>query len=305
MTKLVLIVGFLGAGKTTMMQEILHEYEDSKVGVIVNEFGEVNIDAKLIDREGLQMAELSNGSIFCACIKDKFVDSLIELSHRDLDYLFIEASGLADPANISQILDGISSKLGTLYDYKGSLCIIDGETFLDLYEVLPAISSQLEFSMAVIINKSDLIDEALLEDITDTISKINPQAALVVTSYCRVNTKDIIDELSISDRESRDSSNTIETRPPTFVLKGTKDVPLNKLNDFIMEIADSTYRIKGFVKTDSGNMKISAVGSNIKIEPWGKEVADTEVVAISSVGFKLMSMITKAITDHVKGYLRI
>ena len=53
------------------------------------------------------MAELSNGSIFCACIKDKFVDSLIELSYKDLDYLFIEASGLADPANMNQILDGI------------------------------------------------------------------------------------------------------------------------------------------------------------------------------------------------------
>lgn len=79
-----------------MMQEILTVYSDKKTGVIVNEFGEINIDARLIQKDGVQMAELSNGSIFCACIKDKFVDSLIELSYKDLDYLFIEASGLAD-----------------------------------------------------------------------------------------------------------------------------------------------------------------------------------------------------------------
>ena len=88
-----------------MMQEILTAYSDKKTGVIVNEFGEINIDAKLIQKDGVQMAELSNGSIFCACIKDKFVDSLIELSYKDLDYLFIEASGLADPANMNQILE--------------------------------------------------------------------------------------------------------------------------------------------------------------------------------------------------------
>lgn len=132
MIKMVLLTGFLGAGKTTMMQEILTAYSDKKTGVIVNEFGEINIDAKLIQKDGVQMAELSNGSIFCACIKDKFVDSLIELSYKDLDYLFIEASGLADPANMNQILDGIKNNVLNPYDYRGSICLIDGESFPEL-----------------------------------------------------------------------------------------------------------------------------------------------------------------------------
>lgn len=305
MAKMVLIVGFLGAGKTTMMQGILEDYKDQKVGVIVNEFGEVNIDAKLIDSEGIQMSELSNGSIFCACIKDKFVDSLIEMSKYDLDYLFIEASGLADPANISQILNGIKSKTINPYDYRGSLCIIDGESFLDLYEVLPAITSQLEFSMAVVINKGDLIDESTLERITDTIKEINPGASLYVTSYCDVDTKEIVDHLSKGGKEGRDSVNTVETRPTTFILKGVDTVPLGKLERFVSEIAGSTFRIKGFAITDKGDMEISAVGEHININSWDKGVERTEIIAISSVGFKLMSVITKAITDHVKGYIRI
>ena len=84
--KIIMITGFLGSGKTTLMQNILCEYGKSmKAGVIVNDFGKENIDAKLLGEEGIALSELSNGSIFCACIKDKFVDSLIEMSHRDLE----------------------------------------------------------------------------------------------------------------------------------------------------------------------------------------------------------------------------
>ena len=70
MIQIVLLSGFLGAGKTTLMQRLLDTYKDNKIGVIINEFGEINIDAKLVERDGIDIAELSNGSIFCACIKD-------------------------------------------------------------------------------------------------------------------------------------------------------------------------------------------------------------------------------------------
>ena len=102
MIQIVLLSGFLGAGKTTLMQRLLDTYKDHKIGVIINEFGEINIDAKLVSREGIDIAELSNGSIFCACIKDKFVDGLIAMSKTDIEYLFIEASGLADPSNMGE-----------------------------------------------------------------------------------------------------------------------------------------------------------------------------------------------------------
>ena len=87
MIQIVLLSGFLGAGKTTLMQRLLSSYEDHKIGVIINEFGEINIDARLVNRDGIEMAELSNGSIFCACIKDKFVDGLVAMSKKDIEYL--------------------------------------------------------------------------------------------------------------------------------------------------------------------------------------------------------------------------
>lgn len=305
MIKLVLLTGFLGAGKTTLMKEILNSYSDVKTGVIVNEFGEINIDAKLIGREGIQMAELSNGSIFCACIKDKFVDSLIEMSLRDLDYLFIEASGLADPANMTQILEGIKQKTLNTYDYRGSVCIVDGESFVELYELLPAITAQLEFCGGVIINKGDLIDENRLKEIMDIIERVNPDASTFVTSYCRVDVKELVENLKKGNREARESSNKVETRPTTFILKGLQQVPYGKLKIFLEDIAEHTYRIKGFAYTDKGNIEISAVGKNIHLNEWSGAPEKTEIVVISSVGFKMMSILTKSIAENLKGIIRL
>lgn len=305
MIKLVLLTGFLGAGKTTMMQEILTAYSDKKTGVIVNEFGEINIDAKLIHRDGIQMTELSNGSIFCACIKDKFVDSLIELSYKDLEYLFIEASGLADPANINQILDGIRNNVLNAYDYRGSICIIDGESFAELYEVLPAITSQLEFCGAAVINKGDLIDEDRLKECLEIIHKINPYVETFVTSYCRINVKEIVNNLKQNIKAARESSNTISSRPTTFVLKGLTIVPYDRLAQFLENIVENTYRVKGFAITDKGNIEVSAVGKNIHLTPWEGTVERTEIVVISSVGFKMMSILAKAIRTYLQDIIRL
>ena len=305
MIKMILLTGFLGAGKTTFMQELLSTYSDNRVGVIVNDFGEINVDAELIKRDDIQMAEMANGSIFCACIKDKFVDGLIEMSTYDLEYLFIEASGLADPASMGTILNGISSKLVHPYDYRGSVCIIDGENFADLYEVLPAMSAQVEFCGAVIINKADLVETAHLKTVTALIERINPDAEIHVTSYCKVDVKDILSRLHISDVAARESSNRRDSRPTTFVLHEMKEIPCDKLALFLKKLAPYAYRIKGFLDTDEGLKEISIVGKNIHINAYDGEVRAKGLIVISSVGFKMMSVITDAIEEDVKGFIRV
>ncbi|MBR3260906.1 MAG: GTP-binding protein, partial [Firmicutes bacterium] len=116
MIKLIMLTGFLGSGKTTLLQKLIDEYAGHRIGVLINEFGAVSIDSELVEGNGIDMTELSNGSIFCACLKDKFVEALVELSGKDIDYLFIEASGLADPANMEDILKGLEKHLDRRYD---------------------------------------------------------------------------------------------------------------------------------------------------------------------------------------------
>lgn len=306
--KLILLTGFLGAGKTTLLQQMMETLRDHKIGVIINEFGEVNIDGRLVQRDGVQMAELTNGSIFCACIKDKFVDSLIDMSFRDLEFLLIEATGLADPASMNHILSGIAHKVKEPYDYRGSICIVDGENFLDLYDLLPAIRAQLEFCGAVIVNKADRIDESVLQAVIAKLSEVNPRITPYITTYCRVDIVEVMDHLDPSlakAKDSRESTNTVVSRPATFIVKGEEPIPYELLDGFVRHLSPQAYRIKGFAQTDRGAVEISCVGSQIEFIPWTAPLKQTDIVVISAVGFKMMSLIISGIEKNLKGLLWI
>ncbi len=305
MIKLVLLTGFLGTGKTTLMKSILDTYNDKKVGVIVNEFGEVNIDAVLIKKERIKMTELTNGSIFCACIKENFLSGLIEMSAMDIEYLFIEASGLADPSNMKQILSTIESRTKNKYDYKGAISVIDGETFLGLYEILPALNNQIEYSATTLINKADLIDNDTITRVSDKITTINPKTDIYITSYCKVDIKDIIDNLSDINEEAKESTNTPESRPKTFILKSEVSLPYEDLVEFVIGVTNSAYRIKGFAETDKGPIEVSGVGEHVKFEMWKEPVKGAQIVVISAVGIKMISVITKELEKKLKGKLHL
>ncbi len=306
--QLILLTGFLGAGKTTLLQLVMESLKAHKIGVIINEFGDVNVDGLLVARDGIQIAELTNGSIFCACIKDKFVDSLIDMSHRELEFVIIEATGLADPANMNSILDGIAHKVKQPYDYRGSVCVVDAENFMGLYDLLPAIRAQLEFCGAVIINKADLIDETQLKEIIEKLEEVNSKITPYVTSYCRIDITELMKNLDpalakLSD--SRDSTNTVVSRPATFIVKGDQIIPHDELERFVREISPQAYRIKGFAMTDRGNIEISCVGTQVELLSWEQPISKTDIVVISAVGFKMMSLIITAIGNRLKGYLWI
>jgi len=305
MIKIYLLIGFLGAGKTTLMQRLLKSYEDEKIGVIVNDFGESNVDARLIENEGMRMTELSNGSIFCACIKDKFIDSLIEMSAMDIDFMFIEASGLADPANMGQILDGISHKTTNGYQLTGSVCVADAVHFTGLADILPALENQVGYANAVILNKADLADEETIAAASEKIHEINPDVPIFVTSWCQVDLKEITSRFATVKRESKDSTNTVESRPQSFILKAAEPVQHDGLLDFLKEVAPASYRIKGFIKTDKGDYEVSCVSTDIRVSAWPKPVEKTELVAISAVGIKLLSMLLSASGKYVGGKLKL
>ena len=305
MIRLIMLTGFLGSGKTTLLNKLIDEYAGCKIGVLINEFGAVSVDSELVRRDGLEMTELSNGSIFCACIKDKFVEALVEISSRDLEYLFIEASGLADPANMEDILKGLDGHLVNKYDYVHSVCIVDGTSFMDLKDVLEALRNQVAFSDILIINKADLTDEETLLEIEEAVREINPEVRITVTSYCSADLKNLMESPSGLKGKSAETSNTFSARPQTLVLKERKTVLYDVLEPFVKEIAGSTYRIKGFLDTDRGGVKLDCVGEELSIEPWNREIKEAKVVVISSVGIRIVSIVTAAMTRYLKGSISL
>ncbi len=303
--KLILLSGFLGAGKTTLLQSILEGYAQEKIGVIINEFGEMSIDSQLVNKNGLLMHELVNGSIFCACLKDKFMDSLIQMSKENITTLFVEASGLADPANMGRILAALAPKLATPFDYRGAVCVVDAENFLPLSPVLPAMGHQIAYSNDVIVNKADLVTEEILSQVMDAITAINPAARITVTSFCRVDVKALVEGMRTPNKAAEDSLNTPETRPKTFMLTAKEPLPCAQLTAFLEQVAPSAYRMKGFAQTDEGNKAISVVGTRVMLTQWEEPVAQTQIVVISAVGIKMLSVLTAGIEQYLKGRLML
>ncbi|KNZ43636.1 hypothetical protein AKG39_00190 [Acetobacterium bakii] len=293
-TNICLLTGFLGAGKTTLLKELMSSFHNRKIGVIVNDFGKVNIDYQLVETEGLTMAEVSNGSIFCACVKDKFVDSLIAMASYDLELLFIEASGLADPSNIQPILDGIARKTNEKYEFTTSLCVIDGEHFIKMSGILPALKRQVENSGIILVNKADLFDLETKAELIRKVHEFNAGAEVIVTTYCRFDVGTLFETSSVPMNPDQETSNTPETRPVTISMEAIEPLDFKCVKAFLKETIPSTYRLKGFIQTHDGDFEVSAVNERIEIKMTRKSLTKTELIAISSVGITLYNVILKA-----------
>ena len=121
--KLYFLTGFLGSGKTTILRNLLENMEGTKVGVIQNELGKISIDGTVLQNNDIQMVELNRGSIFCSCLRLSFVDALVQMSRKGLEYVFVESSGFGDPSNAEEILAATEVMAPDAYDFKGCIWI--------------------------------------------------------------------------------------------------------------------------------------------------------------------------------------
>lgn len=183
---LYIVSGFLGSGKTTFLKNMLNNFDKKKTGVLVNEFGAINIDAVRLSDDSIKMVEINNGSIFCSCLKGDFIKALIAFSNEDIEYLFIENSGLADPSNMRQLLKEISDRANKTYEYKGAICVVDATGFLKHVEILPPVQNQVAHSNFIVLNKTDRVNKDQITSITERICDINPNAFIHETIYAEV-----------------------------------------------------------------------------------------------------------------------
>jgi G3E family GTPase len=159
-----IITGFLGSGKTTLLNHILQNQQDLKVAVLVNEFGDINIDSQLLVSVDQDMVELSNGCI-CCTINDGLVDavySVLEKGDR-IDYLVVETTGVADPLPIA--LTFLGTELQHLTRLDSILTVIDAESFTPEHYNSEAAFSQIMYGDILILNKTDLAPEAKVAEL--------------------------------------------------------------------------------------------------------------------------------------------
>ncbi len=183
-----IITGFLGSGKTTLLNHILTNQEGIKTAVLVNEFGEIGIDNELLitlDNSDDNMVELSNGCI-CCTINNDLVEAVYKvLERRDqIDYLVVETTGLADPLPIA--LTFLGTELRDLTRLDSIITLVDAENYsLDLFNS-EAAHNQILYGDIILLNKTDLVDEADLDSLEVKIRDVKEGARILRTKQSNV-----------------------------------------------------------------------------------------------------------------------
>jgi G3E family GTPase len=181
-----IITGFLGSGKTTLLNHILQNQQGIKTAVLVNEFGEIGIDNDLIVATGEDMVELNNGCICCTINEDlvKAVHKVLARSEQ-IDYLVVETTGLADPLPVA--LTFLGTELRDLTRLDSIITLVDAANFsLDLFNS-EAAQSQITYGDIILLNKTDLVDEADVDLLEVRLRDMKEGARIIRTTKSAVS----------------------------------------------------------------------------------------------------------------------
>lgn len=227
-----LITGYLGSGKTTLMNHILRQQAGKKIAVIVNDMGAINIDASLIKskaymkQENYELIDLQNGCI-CCTLREQFMEQVIELSKKNMDGILVEASGISDPVSIAEAFLSYQNENINQTAYLNSiLTVVDADRiyneFLDELtlnncddlkndqecdpDIANLIMNQIEFCNVVLLNKCDLLNKEQVNEVEKIIKSIQPEAKLIQTQYTDVEIDQLLQKNVIDYDKLRDSS---------------------------------------------------------------------------------------------------
>ena len=274
---LFLITGFLGAGKTTFLRNMLQKNgEEIPTGVIVNEYGSVGLDAESLQSEDSEIVQINNGSIFCACMKGGFVRTLAEFLTKPVERLFVEASGMADPSSMEKILEEMTPYLrerfhtGRSYRYRGAVCIVDAVNFIDLSSNILAGYNQVKKSNLILLNKTDLCSHQETQKVREVLAYINPDAAIYETTYAAIPEKMLDTFLRGETIAVGPSTNRCSDRLFAGELNIPRDSEESRVRRFLTDISGYFVRVKGWIRVqregESMCVRVDGVGPVLNME---------------------------------------
>lgn len=283
-TKLFVLTGFLGAGKTTFLLKMLENFQGKKVGVIQNDLGKVNIDGALIQKDGLELMEISQGSIYCSCRKLDFVKALAALAQKELDCVLVESSGIGDPSNVEELLQAVEVLQPGVYEFAGLVCLVDAANFLSDLQNREEVARQVRHAHVVLLNKTDLVEPEEQERVMAELRKLNPVCLILPAAFGEVDLSFLEENLKkYRYVDGEESLNSSETKPKTLVLRTMGTVRQEELDAFLRLLLPKCWRIKGFLPLESGWHQIDVVGCRIDYKPC-PEKESGEMVIISKIG---------------------
>ena len=312
-----ILTGFLGAGKTTLLNRILTGNHGLRVGVLVNDFGSINIDAELVVGVDNNMISLANGCVCCE-IRDDLIESVVALLARPeaIEYILLEASGVADPGGIFATFS--DSNLRDRIRLDSVICVVDADQVFAHPEYPPLLDLKLRqvgFADMLILNKVDLAGPEQVGKVRAWLDEHFNRLRIVETNYCDVpyeillgvgrfdpvraalNTRAI--EESCSDPACHDDHRNHEHGHngqnhskvfSTWSYETDQPLGLEALRETLRKLPGTVYRAKGVVyNTDAPHRRavLQVVGRRVDIsfqEDWGERAPRTQIVAIGAAG---------------------
>jgi len=276
-----IISGFLGSGKTTFLKRIIETYSEKiRIGIIQNEFAPANIDGAELKQTGysFQLLEVNNGSVFCMCLLHNFSRSLERfIDENKPEAIIMEASGLSDTTSVFEILS-LGSISGKVF-LASNWCIVDALNFGKSGLMKQRILHQLRMADVVVVNKTDLaVDD--IENIRDEIRSVNPFAEIRETAFCKVDFE--IGQTPPAKFYFGQEQSMPRPGVNAMVIKSTRKLSLESLENFLKKWAPLAYRIKGFINLDTGETAaVQCTLGTIGIKIGAPAFCPTELVALS------------------------
>jgi G3E family GTPase len=252
-----IITGFLGSGKTTLLNHILTNRQDLKVAVLVNEFGDINIDSQLLVTVAEDMIELSNGCI-CCTINSNLLETVCQVMAREqaIDYLVIETTGIANPLPVAMTF--FSTELRDLTTVDSILTVVDAETFdLDSHHESEAAYQQIIYGDIVMLNKVDLVSSDRLEHLERSIQAVKSGARILRSQQGQVPLALILDvDLAQAGSALQAAEANIEPIVATsdndgfkvVSFKSSRPFALKKFQEFLdYQLPETVCRAKGIL----------------------------------------------------------
>ncbi|GAC1399678.1 MAG: GTP-binding protein [Chloroflexota bacterium] len=281
-----ILTGFLGAGKTTLLNRLLNADHGLRLGVLVNDFGAINIDARLVDVLEADSVSLTNGCVCCSMRGDLTL-STIRMLDRPIppEHLIVEASGIADPARVAGAFRVSSLRDRTRLD--GIVTLVDAENARNPRLDRQLVEDQIRTADLVILNKVDLVEAPTRVDLGDWIRTLAPWARVLEARDANVPVELVLG----IDRASSDvvgSSRSHDVPFGTWSYSTLRPFAYRKIREALESLPVSVYRGKGIViLADAPNLRFvtQLVGRRVSIDvagPWGSEAPRTDLVFIGT-----------------------
>jgi G3E family GTPase len=294
-----LLTGFLGAGKTTLLNQILNGQHGLRVGVLINDFGAINIDAELVASVEENTINLTNGCVCCE-IRDDLVNSLEQLLTREdgVDYVLLEASGVADPEGI--VMTFLDQRYEGLLRLDSITCVVDAEAIFAHgdNEALNRLKlRQIGFADLVVLNKVDLVTPEHVEVIHEWVGHHLNRIRILEAVRCEVPLEILLavgrfePANALREHAKSDERDHVQGSAgrifDTWSYESDQPFSLEALRQMVRrQLPASVYRCKGIVyavEAPDKRLAIQAVGRRTEIselDEWGERTPRTQIVAI-------------------------